>query len=92
MDNSFPQIEIIPNQQDFNPVEPASAPWYRSQRFLVFIIVFLLSSLLSLAYVYSRPAIYKSYATLLTVAQTAIDEKNSEADIQHVAIQRQILT
>ena len=92
MDNSFPQIEIIPNQQDFNPIEPESTPWYRSQRFLVFIIVFLLSSLLSLAYVYSRPAIYKSYATLLTVAQTAIDEKNSEADIQHVAIQRQILT
>ena len=92
MDNSFPQIEIIPNQQDFSRVDTESTPWYRSQRFLVFIIIFLLSSLLSLAYVYSRPAIYKSYATLLTVAQTAIDEKNSEADIQHVAIQRQILT
>ncbi|TXL01986.1 hypothetical protein BMR09_17600, partial [Methylococcaceae bacterium CS3] len=44
------------------------------------------------AYVYSRPALYRSYATLLTVAQTAIDQQSSDADIQHVAIQRQILT
>ncbi|TXK97238.1 hypothetical protein BMR02_10450 [Methylococcaceae bacterium HT1] len=47
---------------------------------------------LKIAYVYSRPALYRSYATLLTVAQTAIDQQSSDADIQHVAIQRQILT
>ncbi|NOQ79865.1 MAG: integrase [Gammaproteobacteria bacterium] len=92
MDNSFPQIEIIPNQPDFNRVEPKLKSWYKSPRLLVFSIVFLISSLLSLGYVYSRPALYRSYATLLTVAQTAIDQQSSEADVQHVAIQRQILT
>lgn len=92
MDNSFPQIEIIPNQPDFNRVEPKPKSWYKSPRLLVFSIVFLISSLLSLGYVYSRPALYRSYATLLTVAQTAIDQQSSEADVQHVAIQKQILT
>lgn len=91
MDNSA-QIEILPNSPDFNRVEPISRPWYKSSRLFVFSIVFLISSLLSLGYVYSRPALYRSYATLLTVAQTAIDQQSNEADIQHVAIQRQILT
>ena len=40
MDNSFAQIEVLPNPQDFNRVEPKSRPWYQSQRLLVFIIVF----------------------------------------------------
>ncbi|MCK5649347.1 MAG: integrase [Gammaproteobacteria bacterium] len=92
MDNSFAQIEILPNPPNFNRVEPQSRPWYKSPRLFVFTIVFLISSLLSLGYVYSRPALYRSYATLLTVAQTAIDQQSNEADIQHVAIQRQILT
>jgi len=87
MDNSLPHIDILPNHQEhYKPVEVK-----RSYRLLVFISVFLLSLLLGLAYVYSRPALYKSHATLLTVAQTAIDQQSSEADIQHVAIQRQIL-
>ena len=92
MAGSIPQIEIFPNQPDFKHIEAKPEQWYQSQRFLIFSIVFLLSSILSLGYVYSRPALYKSYATLLTVAQTAIDQQSSEADIQHVAIQRQILT
>jgi polysaccharide biosynthesis transport protein len=65
-------------------------PWYRSRRFSIFGLVFLISLAISLAYVYSRPAIYGSGATLLTSAMTAIDRESSEADIQHVAIQRQI--
>lgn len=65
-------------------------PWYRSRRFSIFGLVFLISAAISLAYVYSRPAIYGSGATLLTSAMTAIDRESSEADIQHVAIQRQI--
>jgi uncharacterized protein involved in exopolysaccharide biosynthesis len=64
--------------------------WYRSRRFSIFGLVFLISAAVSLAYVYSRPAIYGSGATLLTSAMTAIDRESSEADIQHVAIQRQI--
>ena len=66
-------------------------PWYRSHRFRIFGLVFLLSAAVSLAYVYSQPAIYRSSATLLTSAMTAIDRESSDADVQHVAIQRQIL-
>jgi len=91
MSNAIPQIEIIPDQSGFQTSPPESKPWYKSRLF-IFSIVFLFSSLLSLFYVYSRPALYKSYATLLTVAQTAIDQHSSDADVQHVAIQRQILT
>ncbi len=53
--------------------------------------VFLVSATIGLVYNYSRPAIYRSSATLLTSAMTAIDRESSDADIQHVAIQRQIL-
>lgn len=91
MDNSLSQVEILPNQSHIHHTESYSKPWYQSQRLIIFVIVFILSALLSLAYVYSRPALFKTYATLLTVAQTAIDQQSSDADIQHVAIQRQIL-
>lgn len=60
-------------------------------RLTIFTIVFLGCSLLSLSYIFLQPAIYQSYATLLTVARTAIDQSSTEADIQHVAIQKQIL-
>lgn len=66
-------------------------PWYRSRRLGIFIIVFLVSAAISLAYNYSRPAIYRSSATLLTSAMTAIDRESGDPDIQHVAIQRQFL-
>ncbi|NOQ81484.1 MAG: integrase, partial [Methylophaga sp.] len=78
MNNSFPQIDIAPN---LNRHELAPKPWYKSRRLLIFSFSFLLSACVSLAYVYSRPALYRSYATLLTVAQTAIDQKSTEADI-----------
>ncbi|MCP5246381.1 MAG: integrase [Burkholderiales bacterium] len=54
-------------------------------------VAFLASASITLGYVFSRPAIYLSYATLLTVAKTAIDLPSNDADIQHVAIQKQIL-
>lgn len=92
MDNAFPQIEIMPNQAPFNRPETPQKPWYTVRRFVIFVITFVLSAIFSLGYVYSRPALFRSYATLLTVAQTAIDQQSSDADIQHVAIQRQILT
>ncbi len=66
-------------------------PWYRSRRFSIFSIVFLISATIGLVYDYSRPAIYRSSATLLTSAMTAIDRESGDPDIQHVAIQRQIL-
>ena len=92
MDHSLPEIQLLPHQSPYNRPGPLPAPWYKSRRLIVFSIVFLLSLIISLGYVYSRPALFRSYATLLTVAQTAIDQQSSDADIQHVAIQRQILT
>ncbi|WP_428355777.1 hypothetical protein [Methyloprofundus sp.] len=92
MDNSLPDIQVIPNQTPYDQTGIIPAPWYKSRKLLIFCTVFIVSLVISLGYVYSRPALYRSYATLLTVAQTAIDQQSSEADIQHVAIQRQILT
>src|SRR5690348_9001463 len=66
-------------------------PWYRSRRLTIFAVVFLVSATAGLIYDYSRPAIYRSSATLLTSAMTAIDRESDDADIQHVAIQRKIL-
>ena len=92
MDKALPQIEILPNQAAFNQAELPRKPWYKIRRLFVFTLIFVLCATFSLGYVYSRPALFRSYATLLTVAQTAIDQLSSDADAQHVAIQRQILT
>tara|TARA_R110002073_G_scaffold229864_2_gene390769 strand:+ start:126 stop:2114 length:1989 start_codon:yes stop_codon:yes gene_type:complete len=89
--NPIPQIGISRIEEDYLPPSFDPAPWYRSRRFVIFVLTFLLSITLTLGYVYSRPAIYQSIATLLTVAKTAIDEASREADIQHVAIQKQVL-
>ncbi len=92
MNNTQSQIDMFPGQQYSQNTGLNTPPWYRSRRLLVFLLVFLISLAISLTYVYSRPAVYKSYATLLTVAPTAIDRQSDDADIQHVAIQKQLLT
>ncbi|HEX8873315.1 MAG TPA: integrase [Nitrosospira sp.] len=66
-------------------------PWYRSRRLTIFGTVFLVCVTIGLLYNYSRPAVYRSSATLLTSAMTPVDRESSDPDIQHVAIQRQIL-
>ena len=91
MKNYSPQIEIYPDKGFNLQPDLIQKPWFRSHRFIIFIIVFLVSAAASLAYNYSRPAIYRSSATLLTSAMTAIDSESKAADIQHVAIQKQIL-
>ena len=91
MKNYSPQIEIYPDNRINLQPDLIKKPWFRSHRFIIFITVFLSSAALSLAYNYSRPAIYRSSATLLTSAMTAIDRESAAADTQHVAIQKQIL-
>lgn len=94
MDNTFPQIDRLPPSSSFNhniPPQLPPEPWYRGHRFVIFILTFVISAILTLGYVFSRSALYRSHATLLTVAQTAIDQQSGDADIQHVAIQRQTL-
>jgi len=91
MKNYSPQIEIFPNNSFNLQPDLIQKPWFRSHRFIIFVIVFLVSAVISLSYNYSRPAIYRSSATLLTSAITAVDRVSGVADIQHVAIQKQIL-
>ncbi len=91
MKNYSPQIEIYPNNNFNLQPDLTQRPWFRSYRFVIFSIVFLVSAAISLTYNYSRPAIYRSSATLLTSAMTAIDRESTIADVQHVAIQKQIL-
>ena len=91
MKNYSPQIEIYPNNGFNLQPDLIQRPWFRSHRFIIFVIVFLVCAVISLTYNYSRPAIYRSSATLLTSAMTAIDRESNAADIQHVAIQKQIL-
>ena len=91
MNKYSPQIEIYPDNHFNLPQDLFKPPWYRSQRLLIFTIIFLLSAAVSLIYNYSRPAIYRSSATLLTSAMTAIDSDRAVADAQHVAIQKQLL-
>ncbi len=91
MKNYSPQIEIFPNNSFNLQPDLIQKPWFRSHRLIIFVIVFLVSAVISLSYNYSRPAIYRSSATLLTSAMTAVDRESGAADIQHVAIQKQIL-
>lgn len=91
MENYPPQIEFFPNNSLGSPPGFNQRPWFRSPRFIIFVIVFSISAAIGLTYTYSRPAIYRSSATLLTSAMTAIDRESNVADIQHVAIQKQIL-
>lgn len=91
MENYSPKIEVFPNSDLSSPPDFNRRPWFRMRRFVIFVIAFLLSASIGLTYTYSRPAIYRSAATLLTSAMTAIDRESTPADIQHVAIQKQIL-
>ena len=90
MPDQIPPIEVI--QGSSAASVPQGGPDGRSSRRLwVFLIVFLLCAAAGLFYTYSRPAVYRTTAALLTVAMPAVDQQGSVADIQHVAIQRQLL-
>ncbi len=91
MENYPTQIEFIPYNSPSPVPDYDQRPWFRSHRFIIFIMVFLTGAAVGLTYTYSRPAIYRSSATLLTSAMTAIDRDSNAADVQHVAIQKQVL-
>ncbi|SFP59328.1 Uncharacterized protein involved in exopolysaccharide biosynthesis [Nitrosomonas cryotolerans] len=91
MQNHISQIDLTPIKEYYSSSSLNRNPWFKSRRFIIFIIILFLSATLALSYVYSRPEIYQSTATLLTVAKTSVDQQSREADIQHVAIQKQIL-
>jgi len=93
MPNLPPYVEVVAG-----PAEPAQhaatldAALARRNRYRmrIFTTVFGLSCLLSLAYTFLRPPIYRSIATVV-IAAPAADEAGQAANAQHVAIQRQVL-
>ncbi|RLA20484.1 MAG: integrase [Gammaproteobacteria bacterium] len=90
--NQLPHLEIL-TQQTSNHSRSQTAPiWYTARRFKIFLVSFLICSLIGLIYVFQRPAIYQSKTTLLTVSPAAVDQPNQEASVQHVSIQGSILT
>lgn len=74
-----------------NQTPPVDRPARRSRRLTVFLLTFIVSLAIGLIYDFQRSAIYRSSASLLTVAPPEVDQLTAEADIQHVAIQRQRL-
>ncbi len=72
--------------------QPAQhSPQPTGRRLRVFVLVFLPILIIGLGWDFMRPPLYRVTATLLTVAPPELGERGSEADLQHVAIQRQHL-
>ncbi|MGR9052928.1 MAG: GumC family protein [Gammaproteobacteria bacterium] len=86
-----PHIDIIDDSPFQPPPSPKPSPWFRTRRLVIFVAAYVACATVGLIYNYSRPAVYRSSATLLTSAKTAVDIASAEPDKQHVAIQRQIL-
>jgi polysaccharide biosynthesis transport protein len=83
-----PQVEILTTAPvGFLP------PTSLRRRLWVFLAVLGTALALGLTLDLARPAVYRSSATVLTVAPRAVDQKpsNADADPQHAAIQRQLL-
>lgn len=81
-------IELLPETGAELSREPTrSAP----RRLAVFLLTFLLCLAIGQYYNFQRPPVYRSSASLLTVAPPEIDQQIAEADLQHVAVQRQRL-
>lgn len=87
-----PQIEYLSQQDNLQASPEKSRPdGFWSSRLKIFVPSFALSLLIGLVINYARPPVYRSSATLLTSAATAIDQASSEVDLQNVAIQKQKL-
>ena len=83
------RVDPLPRVERY--ADASEGPWHRSARARLFILVFGLVFVVGLIYTLLQPAVYRSSATVLMSAPSAIDAAVSEADIQSVAIQRKIL-
>ena len=81
-------IELLTGTDAASPQVPTRTHRHRLTVFLLTLFGLLVTGLY---YNFQRPAVYRSSATLLTVAPPDIDQQIAEADLQHVAIQRQRL-
>ncbi len=82
----------MPNYQVFPDEYPQAGPPNRlPKRLLVFLAVFLPLLLAAQSYIFLQPAVYRSEASVLTMAATAVDQTSPDPDLQHVSMQMQLL-
>lgn len=67
-------------------------PWYRSYRFGIFIATFLVVAIAGLTYCFARSPVYRSSTILLTVTPDQVGVVAQQADLQHVLIQKNLLS
>jgi polysaccharide biosynthesis transport protein len=90
MDRNIPTIEPLPRFTPLTDTE-TQTPWHRSIRAKLFAIVFGVTLALGVGWTAMQPKVFRSSATVLMSAPSAIDAKIEKADVQSVAIQRRIL-
>ena len=90
MENDPRRVEALPR---FEPYRRGAqeVPWHRSAKGRLFTATFGGVFLIGILWTLLQPTVYRSSATVLMSAPTAIDAVVSEANIQNVAIQRTIL-
>jgi polysaccharide biosynthesis transport protein len=91
MSGSLSDVEVLSGNGAETPYTLARPGRESRRRLTVFFLTFLACLTAGQFYNYQRPAIYRSNASLLTVAQQGVDQTGTEADIQHVMLQRQKL-
>ncbi len=82
-------MEPLPRFERFR--NTGESAWYTSDRARLFGLVAGITLAVGVIYTILQPQVYRSSATVLMSAPSAIDAPVSEADIQSVAIQRKIL-
>ncbi len=85
------KVEYLPYPRQQLGQEKSVLSTPEPSRRKIFVISFLLSLIIGLIINYSRPAVFRSSAILLTSAATAVDQDSSDVDFQHVTIQKQKL-
>ena len=84
-----PRVEPLPRLERYR--DNPEAPWHHSSRARIFGLVAGPTLLAGIIWIALQPVVYRSSATVLMSAPSAIDAQVAAADIQSVAIQRKIL-
>jgi uncharacterized protein involved in exopolysaccharide biosynthesis len=86
-----PHVEVVTHPG--GPPDGPPRPWYLARRLQLFALVFLLVLIPGLVWDFLRPPQYRASASLLTAVPPPSAEAGGPAaeDVQHVAIQRQVL-
>jgi succinoglycan biosynthesis transport protein ExoP len=90
MDRNMPPVEPLPRFTG-HPTEGIESQWRQSTRAKLFAITFILTFIIGVGWTLLQPTIYRSSATVLMSAPSAIDATAQVSNVQSVAIQRRIL-